>query len=150
MHLIVITIIAVGMLHLFWYIFAHEFLFNLHFDLEPDYIIRKGIWPRIQRYTVRTEILSTFTHESNAFFSIMSPIETNACPDAENATNHARNRPFPLRYVDFHLTHVCLSLVVSFVSIVSFEFGGLFLATGAALRLQMHFPSGNGVWQVEI
>jgi len=31
-----------------------------HFDLEPDYIIRKGIRHRIQRYTVRTEILSTF------------------------------------------------------------------------------------------
>jgi len=23
--------------------FAHEFLFNPHFDLEPDYIIKKGI-----------------------------------------------------------------------------------------------------------
>jgi len=23
--------------------FSHEFLFNPHFDLEPDYIIRKGI-----------------------------------------------------------------------------------------------------------
>ena len=40
--------------------FAHEFLFNPHFDLKPHYIIRKGIRHRIQRYTVRTEILSTF------------------------------------------------------------------------------------------
>jgi len=40
--------------------FLHEFLFNPHFDLEPDYIIRKGIRHRIQRYTMRTEILSTF------------------------------------------------------------------------------------------
>jgi len=40
--------------------FAHEFLFNPHFDLEPDYIIRKGIRHRIQRYTRRTEILPIF------------------------------------------------------------------------------------------
>jgi len=40
--------------------FAHEFLFNPHFDLEPDYIIRKGIRHRIERYTVRTEILPIF------------------------------------------------------------------------------------------
>jgi len=26
----------------------------------------------------------------------------------KNATNHARNRPFPLRHVDFHLTYECL------------------------------------------
>jgi len=45
---------------LFWYVFAREFCVNLHFDLEPDYIIRKGIWRIIQRYTVRTEILPTF------------------------------------------------------------------------------------------
>jgi len=25
------------------YVFAHEFRVNPHFDLEPDYIIRKGI-----------------------------------------------------------------------------------------------------------
>jgi len=31
------------MLRLFCYIFAHEFLFNPYFDLEPDYIIRKPI-----------------------------------------------------------------------------------------------------------
>ena len=42
------------------YIFAHEFLFNPHFDLEPDYIVRKGIRYRIQRYTACTEILPIF------------------------------------------------------------------------------------------
>ena len=26
----------------------------------------------------------------------------------KNSTNHASNRPFPLRHVDFHLTHECL------------------------------------------
>jgi len=46
---------------LFCYVFAHEFLFNpAQFDLEPDYIIRKGIWPRIQRCNLRREILSSF------------------------------------------------------------------------------------------
>ena len=49
-----------------------------------------------------------FTHESSAFFSVITPIETNACPDAKNARNRARNRPLPLRHVDFHLTHECL------------------------------------------
>jgi len=56
----VIAAVAMEVLRLFCYIFAHEFLFNPHFDLEPDYIIRKGIQHRIQRYTVRTEILLTF------------------------------------------------------------------------------------------
>jgi len=56
----VIAPVAVEVLRLFCYIISHEFLFNPHFDLEPDYIIRKGIRHRIQRYTVHTEILSTF------------------------------------------------------------------------------------------
>jgi len=42
------------------YIFVHTFLFNVHFDLEPDYIIRKPIVHRIQRYILRKEILSIF------------------------------------------------------------------------------------------
>jgi len=36
------------------------FLINPHFDLEPDYIVRKPIKRRFQRYLVRTEIVSTF------------------------------------------------------------------------------------------
>jgi len=39
----VIGPVAVEVLRLFCYIFAHEFLFNPYFDLEPDYIIRKPI-----------------------------------------------------------------------------------------------------------
>jgi len=35
----VVADVAMGVLHLFCYTFAHEFLFNPHFDLEPDYII---------------------------------------------------------------------------------------------------------------
>jgi len=36
------------------------FLLNTHFDIEPDYIFRKPIKRRFQRYIVRTEIFSTF------------------------------------------------------------------------------------------
>jgi len=39
----IVAAVAMDVLRLFCYIFAHEFLFNPHFDLEPDYIIRKGI-----------------------------------------------------------------------------------------------------------
>jgi len=49
-----------------------------------------------------------FTHDSNAFLSVMSPIETMHTQMRKNARNHARNSPFPLRHVDFHLTHECL------------------------------------------
>ena len=45
---------------LLWCVFALGFLFNPQFDLEPDYIIRKGIWRRIQRYIPRREMSSTF------------------------------------------------------------------------------------------
>jgi len=48
------------MLRLFCYVFAHEFLFNSQFDVEPDYIVRKPILHRIQWYILRGEILSTF------------------------------------------------------------------------------------------
>ena len=50
----------IAMLRLFCYVFAHEFLFNPHLDLEPDYIIRKPIFHRIQRCNLSREILSTF------------------------------------------------------------------------------------------
>jgi len=40
--------------------FALEFLFNPQFDLEPNYIIRKPLLRRIQRYILRREILSFF------------------------------------------------------------------------------------------
>ena len=50
----------IAMLRLFCYVFAHEFLFNPQFDLEPDYVIRKGIRHRIQQCNLRREILSTF------------------------------------------------------------------------------------------
>ena len=52
--------VAVAMLRLFCYGFAHEFLFNPEFDLEPDYIIRKPIVHRIQPFLFAMEILSTF------------------------------------------------------------------------------------------
>ena len=52
--------VTVAMLRLFCYVFAYEFLFNPHFNLEPDYIIRRPIVHRILRYIPRGEILSTF------------------------------------------------------------------------------------------
>ena len=79
-----------------------------HFDLEPDYIIRKPIRHRIQRCNLLREILSTFhtlvDHRSVRHF----PIQMNRAKMPKNARNHARNSPFPLRHVDFHLTHECL------------------------------------------
>ena len=70
-----------AMLRLFCYMFAHEFLFNPHFDLEPDYIIRKGIRHRIQLCNLRKEILSTFhtrvDHRSVCHFCI---VFTPNCP----------------------------------------------------------------------
>jgi len=51
---------GIAMLRLFCCVFAFEFLFNPQFDLEPDYIIRKSILHRIERYNLRREILSTF------------------------------------------------------------------------------------------
>jgi len=65
----------IAMLRLFCYFFSHEFLFNPHFDLEPDYIIRKPIFHRIQRCNLRREILSTFhtrvDHRSVRHFCIV-------------------------------------------------------------------------------
>ena len=100
--------VAVAMLHVLCYIFAHKFLFNPHFDLEPDYIIRKPVIPRIQRYILRRKILSTFhtrvDHQSVRHFATVN----NRTKISKNAGNHARNSSFPLRHVDFHLTHECL------------------------------------------
>jgi len=50
----------ITLLHLFWHVFAHGFLCNPQFDLELNYIIRKPLVHRIQRYIRRREILSTF------------------------------------------------------------------------------------------
>ena len=49
------------------------FLLNPHFDLEPDYIIRKPRKGRFQRYIVRTEIFSTF-HARVEYISVKTVI----------------------------------------------------------------------------
>jgi len=54
----------ITMLRLFCYVFAHKFLFNPQFDLEPDYIVRKGIRQRIQQCNLHREYCQLFTHES--------------------------------------------------------------------------------------
>jgi len=88
------------------YVFVHKFLFNPHFDLEPDYkkeSTRKPTVHRILRYIPRREILSTFHTRVDHLCIINYTVEF-----SKNAGNHARNSPFPLRHVDFHLTHECL------------------------------------------
>ena len=78
--------VTVAMLRVLCYVFAHKFLFNLHFDLEPDYIIRKPIVHRIQR---RREILSTFhtrvDHRSVRHFATVN----NRTKISKNAGNYA-------------------------------------------------------------
>jgi len=96
------------MLRLLCYVFVHKFLFNPHFDLEPDYIVRKPIIHRIQRYIPRMEILSTFHTRVDQRSVPQFRIINNRPRMPKNARNHARNSPFPFRHVDFHLTHECL------------------------------------------
>ena len=43
------------------------FLLNLHFDLEPDYIIKKPMKHRFQLCIVVRKHCQLFTHESNTF-----------------------------------------------------------------------------------
>ena len=49
------------------------FLLNPHFDLEPDYIVRKPMKHRFQRYIVRTEVFSTF-HARVEYISVKTVI----------------------------------------------------------------------------
>jgi len=96
------AVVAFELLH------SCTFRVNPHFDLEADYITRKQIVHRIQRYILCREILSTFhtrvDHRSVRHFCIIK--YTVEFP--KNAGNHATSSPFPLRHVDFHLTHECL------------------------------------------
>jgi len=81
---------------LFWYVFAHKFRVNPHFDLEHDYIIRKGIWRRIQRYTVRTEILPTF-HTGVECISQHHYAYWNQCMRrCRKCSNPCQKQPLPL------------------------------------------------------
>ena len=100
--------VAVAMLRVLCYVFAHKFLFNPHFDLEPDYIIRKPTVLRIQRYILCRETLSTFHTRVDHRSVRHSATVNNRTKISKNTGNHARNSPFPLRHVDFHLTHECL------------------------------------------
>jgi len=68
---------SIALLHLFWHVFVHGFLCNHQFDLELDYIIRKPLVCRIQRYIRHREILSTFhtrvDNRSIRHFAFYSP-----------------------------------------------------------------------------
>ena len=57
-----------------------KFLLNPHFYLEPDYIFRKPIKRRFQRYIVRTEIFSTFQY-------VIPSIQTNGTECAQTHTH---------------------------------------------------------------
>jgi len=73
--------LRIAMLHLFCCVFALEFLFNLQFDLEPDYIIRKPLLRKIQRYILHREILSTFyTRVDNRSIHHFCIVFTPNCP----------------------------------------------------------------------
>jgi len=94
----------IATLHVLCYIFVHKFLFNAHFDLEPDYIVRKPIRHRFQLYILFWEILSTFHTRVEHISHVMLHIEKNRAQMPKNA----RNSPFPLTHEDLHLTHECL------------------------------------------
>jgi len=80
--------------------------------LEPDNITRKPILPRIERYILHREILSTFhtrVNRRSVPWSVRHvAIQINGSEILQNAKNHARNSPFLLRHMDFHLTYECL------------------------------------------
>jgi len=96
------------MLRFFRYVFAHEFLLNPNSILNLTMSYESHAFIEFHATFCVGKYCQFFTHESNAFLSVITPIETNACADAEIARNQARNSPFPLRHVDFHLTHECL------------------------------------------
>jgi len=60
-----------------------KFLLNHNFDLEPDYIFRKPIKRRFQRYTVCREIFSTFHAQVkyNTSFRLFEPMGLSAPVD---------------------------------------------------------------------
>jgi len=76
---------------------VHKFLFNPHFNLESDFIIRKKIRHRIQRCNLRREILSTFHTRVDRRSVRHVAIQINGSEISKNAENHARNKqPLPL------------------------------------------------------
>jgi len=92
--------------------FVHKFPFNPHFNIELDYIIRGQSYTEFSNIFRVGKYCQLFTHES----IIHQYVSVSVCclykvldENAKNARNHARNSPFPLRHVDFHLTHECLA-----------------------------------------
>ena len=68
------------------------FLLNPHFDLEPDYIVRKPIKRRCQDILSVQKYSQLFTQESNTF--LIPPIHTNGteCTQIHRHT-HTRGQP---------------------------------------------------------
>ena len=78
------------------YVFVHKFLFNTHFYVEPDYIIRKPIVHRIQRYILHRVILSTFHTRVDHRSVHPFPIEKNRVQNSEKCQKPCQKQPFPL------------------------------------------------------
>jgi len=102
------------MLRLLCYVFVHKFLLNPHFDLEPDYIIRKPIVQEFYDIFRIGKYCQLFTHESIIDQYVSVPVYRHCKVLEENAEKCQKLRQkqslpkFPLRHVDFHLTHECL------------------------------------------
>ena len=102
--------VAMDVLRLFCYIFAH----NSHFDLEPDDIIGKGIDTEFNDIQCVREYCQFFTHE----LIIDQYVSVSVCrhckvglldENAEQCQKPRQKQPLnPIRHVDFHLTHECL------------------------------------------
>ena len=103
----------------FCVLFYCTFRVNPHFDLEPDYITRKPIVRRIQRYILRREILSTFQtqvdHQSvrhSALYSPQTPLplwrsspKCNTHDTKPDPTQHPKQHPDPISHVA--TPHMC-------------------------------------------
>jgi len=60
----IVADVAMDALRLFCYIFSHKFLFNPHFDLEPDYIIKREFDTELNSIPCIWKYCQFFTHES--------------------------------------------------------------------------------------
>ena len=87
---------AIAMLRVLCYVFVHKFLFNAHFDLEPDYIIRKPIV-----YTEFNDIFyigkycQLFTHKSIIDQYVFSPLKRVGCKFRKMSETMPETAPSP-------------------------------------------------------
>jgi len=89
-----------------WVFHFCKFFTNLHFNLEPNYIVRKPIICQFQWYILCTEILSTSMQESNTFLLKIRPFKP-----LGQWGKQPWNPPFPLKSCGLHEVHQCLGQV---------------------------------------